>query len=181
MRGSTRPRRVRYDRRLVAWVLGAVGLVAIELAALCMIPLGLPGTWLQVAVAGVLAWTDHVSARGLLAVAGLAIAGEIAEAASGHWGARRFGGSRRAAWGALVGGMAGLLIGSPIPVAGPLVASLVGTFAGAVVGEMWERGRLSPEMRVGVGAIVGRALGVGFKLGVALAIAAVSFSGFFGR
>jgi uncharacterized protein YqgC (DUF456 family) len=164
----------------MTWTLGLVAIVLVQLAALCMIPLGLPGTWLQVFAAGIVAWRMDRPLWGFAIVLALAVAGEIAETLSGQWGARRFGGSRRAAWGALIGGFAGLFIGTPIPVLGSLAMSFVGTFAGALAGEMMERGRLAPELRVGVGAMVGRAVGIGMKLGTAFVIAVLSFGSFFG-
>jgi len=164
----------------VSWTLGLVAIVLVQLAALCMIPLGLPGTWLQVLAAGIVTWSMDRPLWGFVIVLALAVAAEIAETLSGQWGARRFGGSRRAAWGALIGGFAGLFVGTPLPVVGSLVMSFVGTFAGALAGEMVERGRLAPELRVGVGAMIGRALGIGMKLGTAFVIAVLSFGSFFG-
>ena len=164
----------------MGWTAGAIAIVLVQLAALCMIPLGLPGTWLQVIAAGIVVWTMGAPLGGFLVVLGLAIVGEIAETLSGRWGARRFGGSRRAAWGALIGGFAGLFVGLPIPVLGSLIMSFVGTFVGALAGEMWERGGVTPELRVGMGALVGRAVGIGLKLGTAFVIAILSLFAFFG-
>lgn len=159
----------------MTWTIGAVGFALAQLAALCMIPLGLPGTWLQVAVACALWWIDPGAMGYLLALAiALAVLGELTDVLSGRWGTRRYGGSTRAAWGALVGGFAGLFVGSPIPVVGSLVMSFVGTFAGAVVGEVWARGERAPLLRIGWGALVGRVLGVVVKLTFAFAIAVAS-------
>ena len=169
---------IRYEWA-VMWTLVAVALVLIELAALCMVALGLPGTWVQVAVAGAIAWTMDAGGRSFLAIVALAVAGELVELASARWGAQRFGGSRRAAWGALAGGFAGLFVGVPVPIVGPLVTSFVGTFAGAIVGEMWGRGLVAPELRIGLGAVIGRAVGVGVKLGIAMAIALLTLAGLF--
>lgn len=164
----------------MAGTAAAIAIVLVQLAALCMIPLGLPGTWLQVLAAIAVTWTMGTSPWLLAGIVALAVVGEVFETLSGRWGARRFGGSRRAAWGALVGGFAGLFIGTPVPVLGSLVMSFVGTFAGALVGEMWERGRLDAELRVGVGAMVGRAVGIATKLGAAFVIAILSLVAFFG-
>ena len=161
------------------WTLAAMGLVLSQVMALCMIPFGLPGTWLQVAVAVAMASTRDGAGKTLAIVVSLAVLGEIVELASGRWGARRFGGSSRAAWGALVGGIVGVFVGAPIPIVGSLVASFVGTFLGAIAGEMWDRTRLAPELRVGMGAVLGRAIGVGVKLGLAVAIAVLSCAAFF--
>ena len=155
-------------------VLGVIAFLVVQVIALCLIPLGLPGTWLQVLAAGVVAWAVGQPLGGLLVLLALAIAGEVAETMSGQWGTRRYGGSRRAAWGALLGGFAGLFVGLPVPIVGSLVTSFIGTFVGAMIGEMWDRGGGGTDLRVGVGALVGRALGVGVKLGVAFLIAILS-------
>jgi len=62
----------------VAWTLALVAIVLVQLVALCMIPLGLPGTWLQVLVAGIVVWRMDVPLWSLAIVIALAVAGEIA-------------------------------------------------------------------------------------------------------
>jgi uncharacterized protein YqgC (DUF456 family) len=155
-------------------VLEGVGLalfLAANLLALVMIPLGLPGTFVQVGAAlavTVLSDGARLGWTWVFVFLALALLGELVEFLSGQWGARRFGGSRRAAWGALVGGMVGAFVGGiPVPVVGALVMSFVGTFVGALVGEMSARGTAAPDLRVGAGAIVGRVVGVATKLSLA--------------
>lgn len=169
---------MRYGGRCVAWLFGVV-FVLVQVVALVAIPLGLPGTWLQVAAAAVATWATGRPIGGLLVLVALAVVGEIAELLSGQWGARRFGGSPRAAWGALLGGFAGLFVGTPVPIVGSLVMSFVGTFVGAIVGEMWGRRRMAPELRVALGAVLGRALGTAAKLGVGFVIAILSVAALF--
>lgn len=152
-------------------MVATVGIALFFLAnilALLMIPLGLPGTFLQVAAALVLTVATDGTRMGWPWVGlllGLALVGELVEFVSGQWGARRYGGSRKAAWGALIGGLVGAVVGGiPLPLIGSIVMSFLGTFAGALIGEMHERRHLAPDLRVGYGAIVGRAIGVGVKL-----------------
>ena len=161
---------------------GAAGLVVyflVQAAALVLIPLGLPGIWVQVAAAAllVLASKGALLGWGWVGVfVGLALVGEVIEFLSGQWGTRRFGGSRRAGWGALIGGLVGAVVGGiPIPVIGSIVMSFVGTFVGAVIGEMSAQ-RAGPDVRVGMGAVLGRALGVATKLalGILILIASVT-------
>src|SRR5512146_2241613 len=112
-------------------------LVACCLAGLVLLPFGLPGLWVM--VLGVLAsgWlTDFrtVTTGLIIMVVGLALAGEVLEAWLGFRFAERYGGSRRAGWGALVGGLAGAVIGVPVPLIGvpvPLIGSVIGGFVGA--------------------------------------------------
>lgn len=149
----------------------------VQLAALVMIPLGLPGTFVQVGAAVALALASGGTLLGWGWVGifvGLALVGEVIELLSGQWGTRRFGGSRRAGWGALIGGLVGMVVGGiPIPVIGAIVMSFVGTFVGAVIGEMSAQGA-TPDVRVGLGAVIGRAIGVAVKLGIGMVILVTS-------
>jgi uncharacterized protein YqgC (DUF456 family) len=160
-------------------ILGQGAAVALFLLAhvvgLLLIPLALPGLWLQVVATLVmtlatgrpgLGWT------GLFAV--LALVAEIVEFLSGRWGARRYGGSSAAGWGALLGGLAGALIGGPIPILGSILMSFVGTFAGALLGEMYAVRTAAPDLRVGYGAVVGRVIGVATKLAMGFVMLSLS-------
>jgi hypothetical protein len=156
---------------------GIVLFFLVQVAALVMIPLGLPGTFLQVGAAAVLAFVSNGTLLGWSWVGiflVLALVGEVVEFLSGQWGTRRFGGSRRAGWGALIGGLVGAVVGGiPIPVIGAIVMSFVGTFVGALIGEMSAQGA-APNVRVGLGALLGRAIGVATKLGIGMMILVIS-------
>jgi hypothetical protein len=162
-------------------MLAAAGIslvLLLNLVGLLLIPLGLPGIWLQVMAALALAAAtggERIGWAWVGVCAGLALAGELAEFASGQWGARRFGGSRRAAWGALLGGLTGAMIGGiPLPIVGSVVASFIGTFLGALAGELSQPERGASGLRVGMGALVGRVLGTAAKLFCAVVIFVVS-------
>lgn len=158
--------------------LGIGFVILVQLVALVMIPLGLPGTLVQLgAVVAVTILSDGTwmswSFVGLFAV--LVAAAEGVDVLAGMWGAKRFGGGSRAAWGALIGGLLGAFLGNiPVPVVGAVIMSFIGTFVGAMVGEMTARGETAPDLRVGMGALIGRALSVAFKLGVGCLIFIVS-------
>ena len=150
-----------------------------QLAALLMIPLGLPGMFLQVVAALALAVASDGAGMSWPWVGvflGLALLGELIEFLSGQWGARRFGGSRQAAWGAVAGGLVGVFLGGlvPPPLLGSLLVSFIGTFAGAILGEMSAQKASAPNLRVGFGAVLGRVLGVSIKLCLAFLIAVLS-------
>src|SRR3989449_9963651 len=92
-------------------------------AGLLLIPLGLPGLWLM--VLGVLGYGWLTAFRsvgiGVMAlVVGLALLGEGIEWWLGVRVAERYGGSRRAGWGAPGGGLRGAALGVPGPVRGGL-------------------------------------------------------------
>ena len=121
----------------MSW-LGGLGLAlffVVQLVALAIVPLGLPGTFVQVGAAAVLTLASDGAHLGWWWVGTflvLALVGEVVEFLSGQWGARRFGGSSAAAWGALAGGLIGAIVGGiPVPVVGSVIASFIGTFVGA--------------------------------------------------
>ena len=153
-------------------------LVAAALAGLVLIPFGLPGLW--VIVLGILGYgwlTDFrtLSAGFLALIIGLALLGELAEAWFGFRFARRYGGSSRAGWGALIGGLVGAVVGVPVPLVGSVVGGFVGAFAGAALFEYSRARHTEGAARAGWGAVLGRAAAAAVKmaLGVVMAVWAV--------
>src|SRR5258708_1783078 len=102
---------------------GATLVLGIALVcALLLIPLGLPGMWSMVAAAIAYALLVPHAGIGILtigAVAALALLAELLELGLVARVTRRYGGSRRAAWGAIIGGFAGVIVGVPVPIIGP--------------------------------------------------------------
>ncbi|MDP9349430.1 MAG: DUF456 domain-containing protein, partial [Gemmatimonadota bacterium] len=85
-------------------------LAVAQVAGILLIPFGLPGTWLQVAALGVFAYSTGFTIVGwvpLVVVTLLAAGAEVVELLLGGSFARRYGGGRRAAWGAIIGGVVG--------------------------------------------------------------------------
>ncbi len=148
------------------------------LGAVALIPLGLPGTWLMIAAAfgynALAASTPgagRVATASLIGTCALALAAEVLEFVVGARAAKRYGGSRRAGWGAMLGALAGAVAGVPVPVVGSVVGALAGAFAGAFVAEMTLRRGAGTAARVATGALVGRALAAAVKTGVGVVIA----------
>lgn len=77
---------------------------------------------------------------------------------------RRKGASKAGVWGAVIGMVAGMLFFPPF-------GMIVGTFAGAVLGELLFNPRGENALRAGWGVFVGTLLGIGLKLAVSGAIA----------
>lgn len=150
-------------------------LAVVLFAGLLLIPLGLPGTWVMVG-AGVLfnplVGAERIGWVTMLATALLALAGEGIELVLAGRYARKYGGSRRAGWGAIIGGLAGAFAGIPVPIVGPMIGAFGGAFVGALVAE-YTRGReAGPAARVATGALLGRVAGVAVKVAIGCAIAA---------
>jgi uncharacterized protein YqgC (DUF456 family) len=144
---------------------------------LALVPLGLPGLWVMVLGVVAYGWLTSFSTVGIATIATvltLAILGEILETWLGFGVARRYGGSRRAGWGALLGGIVGAVVGVPIPIIGSVIGAFVGAFAGATIFEYsWSQ---SPEtaVRAGWGAVLGRAAAAATKIGLGVVIAVVA-------
>lgn len=151
-------------------------LLACFLAGLVLVPLGLPGLWIM--VLGVLGygWLTEFRSVGITTIAvvlGLAFVGEGLEAWIGFRMARRYGGSRRAGWGALIGGVVGAVVGVPIPLVGSVIGALVGSFAGAVLFEYTHSRTGRTALGAGWGAVLGRAAAAAAKVGLGLVIGVI--------
>jgi hypothetical protein len=148
-----------------------------QIAGLLLVPLGLPGTWLQVVAIGAYVWATHAGAAGW-AVFGvallLAVAAEVIEFILGGRFARKYGGSRRAGWGAILGGLIGAFVGIPLPIVGSVVGAFIGAFAGAAVLELTKNPEMRGAMRVGWGAFLGRLAAAAMKSAVSVLIGVVA-------
>jgi len=155
-------------------------LIACCALGLALVALGLPGLWLMVTGVVVYALVTKFAEIGWLTVAvaiGLALLGEVAEAWLGFGLAKRYGGSKRAGWGALLGGLVGAVVGVPLPLIGSVVGSLVGAFAGALLFEYLGHGDSDRAVRAGWGALLGRVAATATKIALGLVIAVVAVLG----
>lgn len=151
-------------------MLPTVLLILVLAGSLLLIPLGLPGLWLMVAAVLVGVLLGEVG-WGVLLVSLLAAAtAELLEFLLVRRLALRYGGSTLAFWGAIGGGLVGMLIGVPIPVVGPVLAGLAGTFIGAALVTVWQTGEAARAGRVGWGAVLGRAASAAAKTGAGIII-----------
>ncbi len=147
------------------------------LALLCLVSVvatavRLPGTWAIVAGAILYGWlTDWEQVGGVLIgiLVGLAVFGELLELGMSAVTARQAGASRRAAWGALIGGFVGMFIFSlPMPLIGTMFGALVGCFAGALIAEFTVKGEFVQGAKVGTFSAIGFILGIVSKIALAM-------------
>lgn len=158
-------------------VVAVVILAVCGLAGLLLVPLGLPGLWVMVAGFLAYGWLTgfrSVDVAMMAIVVGLAFLGEIVENWLGFRYARRYGGSSRAGWGALLGGLVGAVIGVPVPVVGSVIGAFVGSFGGAAIFEYSRSRRTSVAVGAGWGAVVGRAAAAAAKIALGVVIGVVS-------
>src|SRR5256885_1347149 len=154
--------------------LPALLLGACIIFGLVLVLLGLPGLWVMVAGVAGYGWLTGFRSVGVATIAvvlGLAFVGEIIEAWLGFRFARTFGGSRRSAWGALVGGIVGAVMGVPVPIVGSVIGAFLGLFAGAALFEYSLSRTPDTAVRAGWGAVVGRATAAAAKIALGVVIA----------
>jgi len=149
-------------------------LVAAILLGLVMIPFGFPGTLVLFAAALCYHLLVPAGGIGLITVVGVGVLMVIAEALewvlTGRF-TRRYGGSRRASWGAILGGMIGAFVGVPVPIVGPIIGAFAGAFIGAFVAE-WSRGSgTGAAAHVAWGAFLGRVVAAATKVAIGLVMA----------
>ena len=149
-------------------------LAIVLIASLIMIPFGLPGLWVMLGAAVIYTYTGSGAAIGtatLVLIGLLAVIAEVIEYVLSARYVRVYGGSRRGAWGAIIGGTIGAIMGVPIPIIGSLVGAFAGSFLGALVAELGAGAGKRDASRAAFGAMVGRAVAAAMKVAVGLAIA----------
>lgn len=146
---------------LVALLLVGTGLIGL------FVPV-LPGAPLIFAGLVIAAWAEDFHYAGLWTLVLLAIL-MLLTLAVDFWatifGAKKFGASKRAVIGALIGLAVGIFLGFPGIIFGP--------FIGAVVGELSAQKDLKQATRAGIGATIGLVLGAAIKLALALTMIGV--------
>ena len=154
--------------------MGLLALVAIIALGLIMIPFGLPGT--LVIFCGALGYKLLVPMGGIgwptvVIIGVMMIVAEALEWVLTARFTKKYGGSRRAGWGAVIGGMVGAFLGVPVPVVGSVIGAFVGAFVGAFAFEYSRAGEHGTATKVAWGALVGRVTAAAMKVGIGLVMA----------
>ena len=152
-------------------------LVIFLVAALLVIPFGLPGTFLIVLSAllyGLATEFVEITWGTISLLFASALFAEGVEAAAGIMGAKRYGSGNMGVFASLAGGIVGALLGAPLFFGlGAIPGALLGAFAGAVVAEAMRGRALNDALRAGWGTFLGRIAGTTVKVAVAVAMAVV--------
>jgi len=155
---------------------------AVLALSLILIVLGLPGLWIMVASAvtyNLIVPGDPIGWVTLIVVGVLALIAELLDFSMTGRYARKYGGSRRSGWGAILGGIVGAMVGVPVPIIGPVIGAFVGSFIGALIAELTGGSSAGDATRVAKGALIGRVvstvlkIGIGFTIGISICIAAL--------
>lgn len=153
-------------------VVGTIFFFIILLLGVAAIPFGVAGTFIIVADAFVYGWITGFQSitwpfLGLLL--GLSVIVEIIEALLGAYAAKRYGGTRWAMAGAVIGTFVGAVLGTIVaPVLGTVFGAFFGAFAGATLLEWTHTSDFQTSVKVGTGALFGAIGGKMTKLLVAL-------------
>ncbi len=139
---------------------------------------GAPGNWIMLVVASLYSCLMPENSPydfGLVVIGIvflLATIGEIIEFFTSAIITKKAGGTKRGMWfsiiGSVIGSIAGIFVGIPIPIIGSLIAALlfsgVGALLGAYYGEKVEGRNSQDAWKVGVSSFTGRILGSLFKI-----------------
>lgn len=150
------------DQSVILWIIGAICTAAGLAGLLLPIVPGAPLLFLGLLLG---AWAEefrYIGVGTLLVLAGMAALTYVVEFAASMLGVKKYGGSRRAMAGAVLGGIAGLFLGIP--------GILLGPFVGAVIGELSLQRTLDQAGRAGFGTVVGLAVGLAGKLAIGIAM-----------
>jgi uncharacterized protein YqgC (DUF456 family) len=142
-----------------------IGIVLIVLGVTGLILPALPGAPLLFLGFLFAAWAEdfvYVGIKTIVVLAMLALLTYGVDLWATMFGAKRFGASKRAIFGALAGLVVGIFLGFP--------GVLFGPFIGAMIGELLSQRGLQAAARAGFGATLGLALGAALKLALAFSM-----------
>lgn len=153
------------DSVILLWILALV-LVLIGFAGL-VLP-ALPGIPMIYAGLVLAAWAEdfaHVGWITLTILGLLALVSYGIDFAATALGAKKFGASPRAIWGAAAGTLIGIFFGLP--------GIIIGPFAGALIAELTHKNDMQAATKAGVGATLGLLFGAILKIALAFTMIGV--------
>lgn len=151
---------------------GNIVFIVILVAALIVIPFGIPGAFvifLASLIYGVITHFAQITQTLIWILLGIALFGELMEYFAGIFGAKKFGSSKAGIIGAIVGGILGGIVGTGIlPLIGSVVGLLIGAFLGAFLMELIVKKKPAQALRAGWGTFTGRIGGILTKVILAI-------------
>src|SRR5438105_12227648 len=101
----------------------------------------------------------------LVIVGILALVAELLDISLTGSYARKYGGSRRAGWGAIIGSIVGAMVGFPVPIVGPVIRAFIGSFIGPLTAEFTGGSSAGKATRLANGALHARAVSAALQIG----------------
>jgi len=158
--------------------IGAGLVVMLMVVALMLHVFGLPANWLVLGLVGIWKWVcpeADLTWTFMAVLTGMALAGEILEFLSQAWGAKRYGGSGKGNWGAILGAIAGSIIGAPFFFGlGALPGALLGAYGGCLAVELVTGRSLAEAGQAALGALWGKMFGLVTKVALGGAMVWIS-------
>ncbi len=134
----------------------------------------LPGNWINIILLALWKWMHPDMPAGwwffigIIALAGIA---EGIEFISQVIGARKYGGSNRGSWGALIGSLVGAVLGAPVFFGlGSIPGALLGAFIGSLGVELVSGYNWSQALIASKGAMLGKVFGFVAKAALGMII-----------
>ncbi len=141
---------------LVVWIIGMIGTFIPAVPATILIFLG---TLAATLMDGFQPWPDLPF---LLSFGVITILISMIDNLASAWGAKKYGGSKQAVWGALIGGLVGIVLPFGL---------IVGPLAGALIAELFVVGKdFNSALRSAWGTLIGLLAGLAAKLVLHFAI-----------
>ncbi|WP_169717723.1 DUF456 domain-containing protein [Sporomusa silvacetica] len=159
---------------------GNLLVILVTVIGIGLTAIGLPGNWLIFFTAlgyGYLESFTHMNATVLLLLFGALLIGELAEFVAGSLGAKKENASRAAIAAAFIGGIVGGLVGTGfMPGLGSIAGAIGASFAAGYLAEYAFTGNKEQAARVAKSIVIGQAMGLIFKLAVAIGMVAFIIS-----
>ncbi len=145
--------------------------ILLMLASLGLMILSVSPLFLQaiIATAYILLGGSYLSWPFVIFVWLLAAFAEFIEFYAGYRGAKKAKASKRGAWGALIGGIAGSILGTPLSPLGPIAGAFIGTYIGCLLLEITAKTTFKTAHVIGWKATLAKVWGTAFKLSFAIA------------
>jgi len=150
---------------IIIWTLSALFIVG-GLVGL-VVPV-IPGPVILLAGLAMAAWAEnfvYVGPAILTILTVLAIAAHALDFLAGAMGVKRFGASRKAAFGAAIGAVVGMFFG--------FIGILAGPFIGAVIGELTVSKNIQSIGLAGIGAWLGMIIGIAAKVAIGFSMVGI--------
>jgi uncharacterized protein YqgC (DUF456 family) len=139
---------------------------------------GLPGNFIILAGSILYGWYGgfrEITLKVIVLLTALAVFGEVVEYIFGILGAKRRRASKGAIICSIVGGIVGVVLGTPFLLGiGSVIGALLGAFTGAFIFEFFEGKGVSQAVESGWGAFVGRVAGMLTKSAIGIAMVIIT-------
>ena len=157
--------------------------ILFSIAAIVSHFFGLPGNWVILVFAFLLAWSggfEKIETLTLIVLLALSLLGEGIEFLLGIIGAKRYEASNRAIVGSIIFGIIGAILGAPFFLGiGSVIGAFAGAFAGAVLVEFMQGKNLNQSLTAGWGTLLGRVGGSFAKIFIGIVMIVITLTSYF--